>query len=565
MAANPHFETLVMELNAEERRAMLQAIRAGIGAQPEPLFVAEEIAPPNLEQTFRALSWFERIWIQLLSILRGVDRDDLVTQRLIRALERDVQRKSGALLDAHRRLLLEPFAKRLEGLSRAARQLAQIIVPVTDGRRTEYVVYLGALLMPREHQLLLQNTDPASMKNAATTSERELKQRLAQAQEEAIQAISESTRLQMRAALHFVDQLAALAGINYGAMLMPFEADEKSKNRQCAFDYLAGHLERLARIIAALDHEPDLLAVQALVLLRTELDGPRELAPGQERTAADEVTSDLLALLGVFNGIRDFAQTVPLQLLLQLMKKDLWFRVRPNEGGEDWLNLYRRYFGARAEALATRFQLQQRLIQFNAGMIELVGKRLDEPPFPAYHITAPLMRRRYTAATLRSGAQYFWPEMLQLLKQILHYGEFYKAGNRAQFNDSFNDLQSVPQAMQGWARMFEPSGQGALVLNDRGALEAAALAEAQLEPILTVTRNATELMSNLLGGILYAHAGSTYDTLANFGEIGGRRNNEFIEELKQLHRSLDQFRSILSGVVDLERRAAELKIALDLR
>lgn len=592
---NQVFERLVRELDAVERQALLRSISATIGVEPEPLFIAEESTGVNLEQTYQSLAWWERLFVWVAQVFRGMERDDVLVERLLRGLERDIERMASGTVDARRRLLLEPFAKHVEALDGAARELRRIVMPIMDGRRTEYVVFLGAILMPNEHHELLRQTDPEMLANIPSgTSERELKQRLTRNLEAALDTVPDGVRRNMRNALHFVDQLAAFANVNLRVMLNAFDA--VNDERTCAFDYQIGHVERLSQVIAGLDQMPDLMAVEALALLRAELDrreraigtvsadpsgavrvedvevdafgassAPAPTARIRNEEPAELVTADALATVGVFNAIREFSRAVPLESLLRLMKKDLWYTLKPSRGGEDWLSLYRRYFNTRLDMLTTRFQLNARLAEADQRLYETIGQRSDQPSADAYSRVASMIRRRHSAAVIRSASRRFWPEMMQLLKQILVYGEFYKAGNRAQFNDSFNDLQAIPAAVAAWSRLFNPDGQVAATLAAVGIAEAAAVADREFDPILTTVRTSGELMINLLGGILYARAGSTYDTLANFGELGGRRNAELVEELKQLHRNLEQFMEVLATVMDIEKRAAELKVSVALR
>lgn len=85
----------------------------------------------------------------------------------------------------------------------------------------------------------------------------------------------------------------------------------------------------------------------------------------------------------------------------------------------------------------------------------------------------------------------------------------------------------------------------------------------ELATIIGLTRTTVEILVNILGGILYARAGSSYDTLANYGQIGGRRNAEFVEELKDVHRRLSGYIGVSGEIDALERRALENGVHLE--
>jgi hypothetical protein len=84
----------------------------------------------------------------------------------------------------------------------------------------------------------------------------------------------------------------------------------------------------------------------------------------------------------------------------------------------------------------------------------------------------------------------------------------------------------------------------------------------EVQTIAEFSRTTVEVIVNTVGGILYARPGSSYDTLANYGQIGGRRNAEFIDELKDLHQRLSAYVTILGEIESIERRAAENDVVL---
>jgi hypothetical protein len=164
------------------------------------------------------------------------------------------------------------------------------------------------------------------------------------------------------------------------------------------------------------------------------------------------------------------------------------------------------------------------------------------------------------------------------LKIVLTSGELYKSSNRAQFNDAYNDFEQIPNRTAEFEDHLSAEGSWGSVLaagagtDDVGGdlAEAAptgrggivARADQELERLADTAHTTVEMLVNVLGGILYARPGSSYDTLANYGQIGGRRNAEFIDELKEAHADLQAWLTVFEELRTLEKRAVENEIVL---
>ncbi|MCG8478320.1 MAG: DUF5312 domain-containing protein, partial [Spirochaetales bacterium] len=161
-----------------------------------------------------------------------------------------------------------------------------------------------------------------------------------------------------------------------------------------------------------------------------------------------------------------------------------------------------------------------------------------------------------------------WPSGLPHVRIILTSGEFYKSSNRAQFNDAYNEFEQIPDRVENLERNLEPDqAWGVALSSGHDPVHREKMArriDQELQQIARDARITLESLVNLLGGILYARPGSSYDTIANFGQIGGRRNAELIDELKESHQRLAGFLGVMGEIDTVERRAIEHHINVEL-
>ena len=560
------FDRLSEQLADEDRRHMLASIRKSMESEAAPLAPESEPDPLPVENQIELLGFWKRLLLTLAQLFVGRDREETVKQWMLRDLEQQIQKIGGDAVDVRRRVFRESFAVDLEGLAEHAARLEPVMRNVIR-RRTELVLTLAMYVFPGIHRELLHRTGEGYIASLNEESERYLKRRLSDYLDEAMSDIPPEHRSAMRNALAQADMLMRLVSFSYRSMLSSFDEVGEPSYRRCAFDYLNRSLVDLYETLSAFHAPLDLTLLETIVLFANE-DRRRDEGPVEEEAFQEAVRSGLYELLDGLRAFRTFAARYPLLKVIRLVREDPWWNHHIESGGEDWIALYRAFFVDRIQRQVLRVSLHNQLRKYLSDLNELCGPTLrpldglptGESGSRTYHW--------YLGLALRTFVSTIWPSVLPHVRIILTSGEFYKSSNRAQFNDAYNEFEQIPDRIENLERNLGPDqAWGISLAGGQDPMHREKMArriDQELQQIAKEARITLESLVNLLGGILYARPGSSYDTIAHFGQIGGRRNAELVDELKASHQRLAGFLVVMGEIDTVERRAIEHNINVEL-
>lgn len=549
------FDQLVKSLTTKERREMLSKLSKSFESIGEPIHSPDEMGVFNINLAYHELAWWQKIWIFLVSLFGSQTKEEVVESMLLTRLSVSVNEQSGNTLDFHRRVFLESFQEAFKTIDESLKEIRPLLGGISGQNRSNFVVYLAAMKITLEHQDLMQVTSVESIAAIATGSERSLKQQLRQDLDHRLSEIPNRSRAEMRNAVRMVDLVFQLGQAPLSGVVECFETDTGSGLGECPFDYAQRNLELITSIVTGLSTTIDPGTLEAAILF---VSREADSLSGEE--LANWLHDEMERIGHALNVIRETVRRLSLVRVLHLIHRDLAYEVKPASGGEEWFVVYRRFFRNRIDQRVAEFQTQSHFFALTEEAVQFLGRRLL--PFPEYprsigDLPAPFY---WSVALLHTFFTTLYTSILPVLKIILVNGDFYKAGNRAQFNDSYNELKAFQQSWDTFALLFQEMG------NNETTLVRSAEWVAQVEDrFLQIRSNFTaslELMVNLLNGILYARPGSTYDTLANYGQISGRHNAEFIEELKISADQLAQLLNLMQEIFRVETRAKELELQL---
>jgi len=381
---------------------------------------------------------------------------------------------------------------------------------------------------------LLQHTSEQYLEELDERDERSLRRKLTSYLEERLADVPDQSSTRIRRAVAQVDELIRFCELPFTTMMNSFSGSAEAQDRFCAFDYISHSVERLAAQITRLSEPFERCAVESMVFL--VYDEKSFEAPEDLQTA---IHGGVELLLGLVGTIREFAQRFPLVSIVRLTRSDPWWRPEEAEqAGHDWLALYRRHF----EERITRTVLLVSLHRQAGEQMVLLEEIIDDGITPLEGLP---------------GAD---------IRLILNGADFYKSSNRAQYNDAFNEFDQIPQAVAALEALIRPDGDWGATLHGDESLarrrEIASRVDEELEKLINGIRTNLETLKNLLGGVLYARPGSPYDTISNYGQLGGRRNAELIEEIKGVHTMLQRFVAVLMELEVIEKRGVENSLYL---
>lgn len=585
MPQSSAFDQLARELETADRRRMLASIRASMESETTP--VAEEPEPPPAppEQQVRGFGLWRRLLLLFLRVVRGENREEIVRGWNLRSLAQEIDRAGGGAIDARMRVFQDGFAAALEELAAATAPMASI-VGVVHTHRSDLVRALALEFFPATHRQLMRGTSDDALASLAGDGEQYLKRALGEAVDAGIAEISSDARAAMRRAMAQADVLQRIAGLRIASMVALFE-QYGTDDRRCTFETLHDGLREMYETVSAIREPINLVLVERIALLShyaattygdgavpaaaAAPDSDAETSTADVADATDALNHDVAArmntIVSALGALRRFAARFPLLPILRLMEQDPWLDVSPESSGEDWIGLYRRYFSGRVHQLVVRATLRDQMRGRLSELEEAATGSLAPVAGLPRSGAAPGARRWYLAAALKLLAGDIWQDVRPRLRILLTSGEFYKSSNRAVYDDAYNAFEQFPERIRLLEHDLQPDEAWGTAFAAGATVEArrrmAERADEEIESMWRELRPSLDTVVNVLTGVLYASPGSTYDTLANYGQIAGRRNAEFIEELKEDHRRLGAALAAIDDIVAIERRIAENGITID--
>ncbi len=563
MEATSVFDRLSAQLQDEDRRRMLASIRESMQEHATPLAEESDTPPASIDQQLNSMSIWRRLILFFLQVFRGADREEVVRRWMLGDVETTVHRDGGGAIDGRRHLFLEPFAEEITKLRESAKQLERTIRGVTNYRK-ELVLILATDLFPSVHQDLLHQTSTDQIQKLDEPSERMMKRTLAESLDNRIEQIPPDARSSMRRAMSQGDSLVKLVSVGYETMVTAFERSE-GHQAWCAFDYLERPLTDLYYALVQLREPLDLNLLESLALLAESLGSDGDGTSDPETVQA-AIRNRLSAMFAAFDEFRSFMARYPLLDVLRIIKEDPWWSVEAATAGEDWIGIYRAFFTERIQRQVLHVALQNQLRVRLEELADACGGTVRHLPGLPDGTNGVRTTHWFLGSALESMAEGLWNDAMPSLRIILTSGEFYKSSNRAQFNDAYNEFEALAGKIDQLKKDLAPEeAWGAMVSAEADPAQRTKMVQRIDQEVLSLAdqaRTTIETIVNVLGGILYARPGSSYDTLANYGQIGGRRNAEFIEELRDLHRRLSVYLGTLGELDALERRDKENEISL---
>ena len=574
MSSGFNLNKLSAALDPAERQRMLESIRANSESDDAPVVDEPEPQVDAIEDQYRKLGFFDRIRLCLCRLFHGCSRVEVLTRWATQALAARVQQRAGDGLDARGGLLLDPFAEAIARLS-AALTKAKDYLQVSATRRVELVLHLVESAAPSVHRRLMDVTSAEQITGMDSASDREIKNRLLASMEQCMLDLGATARRLVHEALTQADALRRLADFGLSSILASFNGDAADRSRTCSFDHVRQPIEQLAVEFDGLHRSISPLLTQSLVVIEGGSQEPVPSAAGVDPVATSAAeprqSSDVLCevasrgiarINAVIEALRSVGRRYPFVSIARLMHNDPWWRPQPVTPANDWRALYRSVFTERIQRHLLTVSLRRQIGE----QIETLADIADTRPLPVPGLALFDVQVSLRATALYLFVSRLYEPLLPVLRLILTDGEFYKSSNRAQFNDTYGELERLPDMVQHLVQRVAPGSewQQELLKDDR---EDAAAQEARQEVLDAIghevqriaghTLTTLDMMVKLLGGILYAKPGSTYDTLANLRQLGGRRNAKLIEDVRLVHMRIKRFMAALSELMRIERRAAE--------
>jgi hypothetical protein len=281
----------------------------------------------------------------------------------------------------------------------------------------------------------------------------------------------------------------------------------------------------------------------------------------------EHLEGDLYSAEGALNGIREFNESVPLDLIVKYATGNLGYQPRAPGGGEDWFVLYKGFWRRRLSrnyALFYRSRMEARLAARATAYLGVAAlPELEHYRPESFEQSVPL-KHALSLGFLKGFFQQVFARVSRPLRIILSGGDFYKPENRNQLNDALAYLGLIEENINSLESRLNDQGDLGLELADaRAERKNPAVRLRRIRSVAEqADRNASYLvaecakklttLTQVLEGILHGKSSERFDTLANLSAIGGVGNRLLVSAWTEALEQLKGAVGLLHEMRDLE-------------
>lgn len=557
------FDRLVKDLSTQDRLKMLEKMEQKITVNQDSMEIhVENDTIGTIEEEYTALSWLDRVFILIKSFFFHLDKYELTKKHVLNAISHRIQYMNSLYFSIKKQSATNEFYNMLNDLSKSIDFIRKPLAECFNGDKIPFYILLGKLEFPDIHKRLEENLDPWAVSgNSPAMEVQDIRKRLTEELETAIQQISLDDRKRMMESTRILYQIYQLSLFPFHTLLGQFPVSPQGEILPASLSVLGSSLGDLGKILKSFHNPPSLKLLEAVFLIQYVNEDILENA------LEDAIGDSMVKTEHLIERIREFNRNIYLMDLLKVIMEDPFFTPDDIGGGEDWFYYYNQYWQDKL-AGEMKAYVQKRMIEADKNELLRYWELGDVLVLNNYNPSQETNRYGVSVALVNT----FFKEIVQKimyypLKIILVDGEFYKKNNRSEFEESFTSMMKIGDRIRWFEHFLEPEGEGGVKI--RNAIhESAGNVETQndlLEPIYAgINRDALLIvedslkvfftMGKLLNGIVLGNGG-TYDTLANFAELGGKSNQELRNSVQLAADYIHKMSHSLQDLVNQEKEA----------
>ncbi len=553
------FDQAVASLTNEERIEMLKKITGEANYTEEvALNVPEErvVDASQIEEAKNSLSWWERLRLFISTFFFREDPERSLEMLLLRKTKAEIMLKASGYVDFNNRKFLVKFGKQLEQLHIALEVFRRPLSDALGEHRQEFYALLGAEECPSLQAELARNADPnAILELHPNTDNAGLRAVIERGCDDILREIGNGSRQTIRLLTRTLVHLERLVNFNFEKCLAYY-----SKDGTCSFDLLAKPLQKLDDILYSFTMRPPARLLQLLFVFSYHA---QHLNPTEIEA---RLKDDLIRAAEAMNLISAFNQ-FPLTKTLKVILEDYYYNPNSLTGGEDWFNLYKKFWRTRIELAYRSFVSTRKLQELEAKVCEVLN--LSEPPLISVYSNDywpedynPVYQR--TFAIVYTFYQKIYRTLSEkILRPILEMGNFQRRENRTELIEANSTLFNTSDEIEKFVASLDRDGE----VGEQFAMHESE--PKQLETITSITsRNATTLIQNtadtlrIISLILQGVAGETtdhkYAPLVNMKDLDVKYENLRMD-LAHYSYLITQLWTLIIDVRDIEDRLSHIE------
>ena len=559
--ADMTLDKLVAGLSLDERQDLLEKLKAQSSVSIDLLYDAEEEEEgEDYEELYVRLPWYYRLYYKILSFFKSCPPVRIFEDSRIANLGREIEAKASGLYDYQRNYLCADFCRLLSDLKEGARFFFSALDVSVNRDRGSFYAFLGSLEMPDVHRLLSEETNPAVITDKSPSlSDTELRLQVSRATEDAFSSIAEEQKNVMYHNARSLHCLKELSSFLFDRIIIAFSSARGEQS--CSANVVKDMLKNLGDILYSLKDPPPMTLLESLFIFQLS-----ERATEKDFNMDNEMHNLLLRAENAIIAIRNFNRQVPLTQILRCAYRNMNLCPKAISGGEDWYVSYREHWKQYIENRLSEFMRQRRNQELiNSFKYFLKGTNLkilenvvsDSTP-EGFSIPEALS----LSFLLTFYSAVFMLDINKVLRPILIDGEFVKRETRTKFTESYNDLFKLEDDIRRFEIDISPAGElgkryflakqdiSSLPIKRRKVQLVLEEASRQATGIIQRTRQAINIMIDIIVSIINNDEDGKYDTLGNFSKIAAKVPffsaglTESIQKLQKALQLLDDINAV---------------------
>jgi hypothetical protein len=539
------FDRLTSTLSPAERTDLLKRVQGLGGLVEESLAAAQsEEAPGTSELEHLRLGFFGRLLVVLTSLFSGKTRGEVLREMAARRLADQILVWSPGLLDRRRGVFLRPARDEIEALGQAAGYFRECLRRALGEDQDEFIAFLTGHLLPhvQERMAALVNLGSRGAE-LETLDTSEIRRRIHEDLETAFSSVAEPERRIVYTEIRALHGLRGLAAQPFPEILECFNTE--TVPGECAYAKVRKYLPPLDAQMQAVRRPPTPAALEGLFLFShaEEIGGD---FPLEER-----LTQDLQGATEVLAAIRTVARHVPFTKVVRLATGILDYLPRPVGGGEDWYQIFKRYWTARVEQGLRQFGRERE----KQHLREEIRVHLGVHRLPSIGVTGMTgislevaLENELALILLVGFSQEVFYKVSRPLALLLDKARFVREENRrelAQVHGYFDALEERIDVLLGELRADPELGKTAAGEARRGPEQRATRA---MSGFLDECTHSVKLLVSLLDGILRGSPGNRFDTVFNLNTLGDWQDRLMSEILEEAYERVSESLGLLAKV-----------------
>ena len=562
------FESLVASLSEEETKRLLFNIGNSMqNMQPE---LQEKTPPPEETKTGKVVinlaneSFFLRIWLVLLSLIKSIPVESLYQKELVDRVGRDLKKHDGKYINVSKQLYTSAFYGLLSDL-RKTQIFFSSMLDCYNSEKNNFYMLLSSFIAPEVYSNLLRISSSFDVEAGDTSNAR--KNTILKEIEKLTTEVDADVKADMYKVSRAIEWMRTFCDFSLDKVLLKFSVQPSETS--CSIFAIQNEIELLASILASAKDIP-IPMLQTLFLLykKDVLPLGNDVQKIQSNSLEQNANKFIEDALKALSYIDEFKKNVPIGKIVKYVKQDITWIPIEFSAGEDWFlyfkHAWKELFLQEWEAWVSNIQkaaIKSRMLQ----IVETkILQQISYKPWRRLLGDAPL-KNETILEFFKTFFQDTYPnKFMPSLKIILVEGAFYRTDNLSEYTSAFNALNQISKEIASFENELSPESvigtsftsiieSGVLTIKTKTQMETLIRnIESDIKRICTRILESLKSMNVILTGIVGGTKTGIYATLSNWSSIQGNNNKKFQDEIVKIKETIASIIDLINTMSTIE-------------